>query len=79
MEPAPFSPDIILNDFWLFPKIKSALKGRRLQDAEKKKNVIMALKAVPQHEFQKCLYQWQHHWVKCITSQGEYFKGDPSQ
>jgi hypothetical protein len=40
------------NDFWLFPKIKSALKGRRVQDSEdkkkKKKNVTTALKAVPQ-------------------------------
>jgi hypothetical protein len=22
-------PDLSLNDFWLFPKVKSALKGRR--------------------------------------------------
>jgi len=25
-------PDLSLNDFWLFPKIKSALKKRRLED-----------------------------------------------
>jgi histone-lysine N-methyltransferase SETMAR len=25
----PYSPDLASNDFWLFPKIKSALKGRR--------------------------------------------------
>jgi hypothetical protein len=30
MEHPPYSPDIALNDFWLFPKIKSATKGRRL-------------------------------------------------
>jgi hypothetical protein len=28
MEYPPYSPDLALNDFWLFPKIKSALKGR---------------------------------------------------
>jgi histone-lysine N-methyltransferase SETMAR len=27
MEHPPFSPDLALNDFWLFSKIKSALKG----------------------------------------------------
>jgi hypothetical protein len=30
----PFSPDLVPNDFWLFPKIKSALKGLRFQDIE---------------------------------------------
>jgi hypothetical protein len=29
MENPPFSPYLALNDFWLFPKIMSALKGRR--------------------------------------------------
>jgi hypothetical protein len=29
MELLPFSPDMALNDFWLFPKIMSALKGER--------------------------------------------------
>jgi hypothetical protein len=34
MEHPTYSPDLALNDFWLFPKIKSALKGRRFQDTE---------------------------------------------
>jgi hypothetical protein len=29
MEHPPHSPDLVPNDFWLFPKIKSALKGRK--------------------------------------------------
>jgi hypothetical protein len=38
----------------MFPKIKSALKGRRFQDTEDiQKNVTMVLKAVPQQEFKK--------------------------
>jgi hypothetical protein len=41
MDHLPFSFDLALNDFWLFPEIKSALKGWRFQDTEdiKKKNV----------------------------------------
>jgi hypothetical protein len=31
MEQPPYSSDVVQNDFWLFPKTKSALKGRRLQ------------------------------------------------
>jgi hypothetical protein len=29
-----FSANLALNDFWLFPKIKSVLKGHRFQDTE---------------------------------------------
>jgi hypothetical protein len=43
-------------------KIKSALKERRFHDTEDIQiNVMMALKAIPQQEFQKCFQQWQHH------------------
>jgi hypothetical protein len=34
MKHPPHSPDLVLNDFWLFPKIKSALRGLRVQDTE---------------------------------------------
>jgi hypothetical protein len=55
MEHQPYSPE-----FWLFPKILSALKGRRFKDTEKeRKNVTMIVKAIPQQEFQKCFQQWQ--------------------
>jgi hypothetical protein len=52
MEHLPCSPDMAPNDFWLFPKIKSALKGRRfriLKTPEK----LTALEAIPQQDFQK--------------------------
>jgi hypothetical protein len=45
------SPDLTQNDFWPFPKIKSALKGQRFHtegiQKKKKKNMSTALKAVP--------------------------------
>jgi hypothetical protein len=40
---------------------------------------MMALKDIPQQEFQKRFQQWQHRWDKCTAAQGEYFEGDPSQ
>jgi hypothetical protein len=43
------------------------------------KNMTMVLKAIPQGEFHKCSHQWQHCWAKCIATQGEYLKSDPSQ
>jgi hypothetical protein len=44
-----------------------------------KKYVMTALKAIPQQEFQKCFQRWQQRWAKCVTAEGEYFEGDPSQ
>jgi hypothetical protein len=34
MKHAPYSPDLAQNDLWVFPKIKSALKGQRFLDIE---------------------------------------------
>jgi hypothetical protein len=45
------SPDLAPNNFRLFPKLKSALKGRRFQDIVDIKEVMMALKALSQQEF----------------------------
>jgi hypothetical protein len=39
--------------------------------------MMMALKAVPQQQFQKCFQLWQHHWVKFLAAQGEYFEFTP--
>jgi len=81
MEHSSYFHNLALNGLWLVPKIKSALKVQRFQDTEdiQKKNVTMALKAIPQQEFQKYFQQQQHHWAKCTAAQGEYFKGDHSQ
>jgi len=69
MEHPPYSPDLALNDFWLFPKIKSSLKGQRFQDTEDiQQNVMTALKAIPQQQFQKYFESnpsWQV-WEVCL-------------
>jgi hypothetical protein len=80
VEHPPCSPDLAPNVFWPFPKRKFALRRRKFQDTEDiERKVTIALKAIPQQEFQKYFQQWQHRWAKCIAAQGEYFEGDPSQ
>jgi hypothetical protein len=44
--------------------------------AFKKKKVGLALKTIPQQEFEKCSQQWQHPWAKCLADEGEYLEGD---
>jgi hypothetical protein len=45
MQHAPYYPDLALNDFWLFPKIKSALKDEDIK-----------MRAIPEQEFSKKMF-----------------------
>ncbi|CAI6344606.1 unnamed protein product [Macrosiphum euphorbiae] len=73
----PYSPDLAPCDFFLFPKIKTDLKGQRFDDIETiKKNAVDQLKQLKVEDFQHCFKKWQERWDKCITSGGEYFEGD---
>lgn len=73
----PYSPDLAPCDFFLFPKVKLALKGRRFDDVDSiKMNATQQLNGVQKDEFQKCFQQWQERWRKCIVSEGDYFEGD---
>jgi [histone H3]-lysine36 N-dimethyltransferase SETMAR len=73
----PYSPDLAPCDFWLFPKIKSVLKGKRFDTiSDIERATTEQLKTLPKEAFQKCFQSWNQRWDKCITSQGEYFEGD---
>jgi hypothetical protein len=55
MEHPPYSPNLAAADFYLFPQLKSALKGRRFCDVtEIIKNVTEELKRLSQNGFQEC-------------------------
>jgi hypothetical protein len=70
----PYSPHLAPNYFWLFQKIKNALKGLRFQDTEDiQENVTTAEKAVPQQELQKSFRQWKNRLAKFTAVQGEHF------
>jgi transposase len=69
----PYSPDLAPADFFLFPQLKSSLKGRRFQTIEEiEENSTRDLNAIPQNKFQ----DWKKRWERCIKSGGEYFEGD---
>jgi hypothetical protein len=51
----PFTPDLSPAGFYLFSRMKSALKGGRLCDAiDANKNVTEELKILSQNGFQEC-------------------------
>jgi hypothetical protein len=73
----PYSPDLAPCDFWLFPELKTALKGHRFSDtADIQEHVTTILQSIPEEEFQKCFEQCKYRLTKCIGAQGNYFEGD---
>ncbi|CAK9818121.1 Histone-lysine N-methyltransferase SETMAR [Anthophora quadrimaculata] len=76
----PYSPNLAPCDFFLFPKLKSVLKGRRFDSVEDiKHNSSLALKNVPEEAYQDCMVKWKHRWNECMNRGGEYFEGDKYQ
>ncbi|CAK9818191.1 Mariner Mos1 transposase [Anthophora quadrimaculata] len=77
IEQAPYSPDMTPCDFFLFPKLKLPLRGRRFESIEPiKENSKKELKALPSSAFKKCFEEWEKRWRMCIASDGAYFEGD---
>ena len=76
-QPPSYSPDLAPADFFLFPNLKSPLKGHRFQTVEGiEKNSIRDLRAIPQNTFQYAFQNWKKRWARCIKSGWEYFEGD---
>ena len=73
----PYPPDLAPADFFLFPKLKSTLKGRRFDTFDEiQKNLTKELFAIPKEAFQKAFQSWQKRWERCVASEGNYFEGD---
>ena len=73
----PYSPDLAPCNFFLFPRMKRDLKGKRFQNVQEvREKTTETLKAVTLQQFQNCFEQWKERWDKCIDCQGEYFEGD---
>jgi hypothetical protein len=54
----PYSSDLAPWDFFLFPRMKSKLKGRRFQNVtEIQEQSLTVLHAIPKSQFQRCFQQ----------------------
>jgi hypothetical protein len=61
-------------------KIKKFPEGTKFADlSDIQRNAKKLLRGIPENGFQDCFRQWHHLLMKCIVSQGEYFKGDISR
>jgi hypothetical protein len=59
----PHSPDLAPTDFFLFPKTKTNLKGRRFQTIEEiQENATRKPRAITESEFQEAFKQLKKRW-----------------
>jgi len=77
MKHPPYSPDLAPCDFFLFPKIKSALKGTRFGsvDAVKAKATEL-MKKLSEDDLRLCFQQWNIHMEWRRDWGGEYIEDD---
>ncbi len=72
----PYSLDLALCDFWLFPHLKAKLRGIKHQNLQHlKRSVRQVIRAIPEDEFKEALIKLPLRWRKCIKAEGEYFEG----
>jgi hypothetical protein len=62
---------------FLFPKIKSALKGTRLKPVDAvKANARAIMKKLSEKDLQHCFQQWKIRMELCRGQGGDHFEGD---
>ena len=72
----PYSPDLTPCDFFLFPKLKTHLKGTHFATFENIQTAVTSLQAIPVSEFEHCYEEWKKCLQHCVASHGSYFEGD---
>ena len=71
-----YSPDLAPCDFFLFPKLKAFLAGRKYQSRQALGSAIhQYLITVPKSAYLDAFKNWIHLLKLCISSHGEYFEG----
>ncbi len=72
----PYSPDLAPSDFFLFPRLKSELRGHRFRTVNDLKIAVQrTLRQIPQQEYRDAILSLPVRWMKCIKAQGSYFEG----
>ncbi|UYV80564.1 hypothetical protein LAZ67_19000694 [Cordylochernes scorpioides] len=72
MPQPPYSPDLAPFDFFLFPKLKRPMKGRRFATLDEIKTASKEeLKKISKNDFLKCFEDCKNRWHKCIIPNGD--------
>ncbi len=72
----PYSPDLAPADFFLFPRLKIALKGTRFEDLDDiQESVTTTLQTIPAEAFSGSFHKLFERCQRCIEREGDYFEG----
>ena len=69
----PYSPDLVLCDFWLFPKLRGCCY-ETIEEMEEA--VTKVIDRLTQKDFHGAFQKLLERYNKCIAAGGDYFKGD---
>jgi hypothetical protein len=73
----PYSPDLAPCHFFLFPKMKLKLKGRRFDTIEEiQTESRRVLDTLTEKDFQEAFKKWRRWWDRYLHAGGNYFEGD---
>ncbi len=73
----PYSPDLAPCAYFLFPEIKSKLRGISFRNiAAVQAAANEAMRAIPVHKFEEAIKDSPVCWAKCVQAGGDYFEGD---
>ncbi|GFT26524.1 integrase catalytic domain-containing protein [Trichonephila clavipes] len=79
-EHAPFSPDLNPPDFFLFSRLKLALKGERFDDiSDIQRNVTRFLNSISKEDFLQRFQDMYSRPQRSIVMRGDYFEGQIRQ
>ena len=72
----PYSPDLAPCDFFLFPKLKKHLSGRRYTSRQALGSaVFQCLAGIPREDYENAFRRWIKRLKLCVSHKGEYFEG----
>ena len=71
-----YSPDVALADFFLFTRLKAAIKGARFADVNAIKDCVTAVLRSIQHEaFDDNFRKMYERCQSCVVADGDHFEG----
>ena len=76
LNPPPYSPDLSLCEFFLFPRLKKMLSGNKYTSRSSLSSAIyQCLQQIPKEDYLSVFRDWVKRLQKCVSVKGEYFEG----
>ena len=71
-----YSPDLAPADFFLFPCLKSLMKGARFADVDAiQERVTAVLRSIPKEAFAESFQKLYERCQQCVVKDDDYFEG----